>query len=236
MVLEQLVKHDITGPKIPDTILHMDWNDSFQPGRLNAQETPEIFASRFQELDPTMMCKNYSSNSLQRALDTFASVTNKDTHTLAHLDDVGFLTQESFQDDTSILPSFQIDSEAMMQHSQELLGIEDPLSDEERDGGNIFFGNDVDSLLVDGQPKDPALALIDDIERETRKLKSLLRAGNYETGMFDGVGLLKAIRDAQFTIKAKMRAKMNPNKEDKWVSCCPQRSKKTKCFYASKNC
>lgn len=96
--------------------------------------------------------------------------------------------------------------------------------------------DDVDTLLADGQHKDPAIALIDDIDRETRELKALIRAGNYEDGMFDGAGLVKAIRDAQLSIKNKMRSKMNPNKNDEWVSCCPQRSKKTKRFYASKNC
>lgn len=100
----------------------------------------------------------------------------------------------------------------------------------------FFFGNSVDDQLVEGEAPDPAQNLLDELDRETRELKNLIRAGNYEPGMFDEKELIKTIKQAQLAIKQNMQKRSNPDKSAEWVSCCPQRSKKRKRFYASKNC
>lgn len=169
----------------------------------------------------------------------FASVLQQNSNERVYLDDAGFLSQESFHDDGSILPSFPPGSNDLVLHSQELLGIHDPMSDDkDNEVGDslIDFGGNVDDQLAEGQSKDPAQSLIDDLDRETRELKSLLRSSNYTCGMIDEKNLIDQIRSAQLEIKRKMHAQSNQNKGDEWVSCCPQRSKKTKRFHASKNC
>lgn len=230
--MEQLLRRDISGPKVTQKILAALWDGS-QPGNKTSAETLEEFTDKFKEEEPINTCVNFASNTLRRALDLFASVSQNNV--ISYIDDVGFLSQESHHDDSSILPSFPTNENNPFDHSRELLGIQDVFSDDE-DNLQIFTSNEVDEQLADGVSKDPGQRLIDELDRETRELKSLIRSGNYEAGMFDDKGLIDIIRQAQLSIKRKMRAMSNPDKNAEWVSCCPQQSKKTKRFYASKNC
>lgn len=64
-----------------------------------------------------------------------------------------------------------------MEHSQELVGIEDPLSEnEDADDGENIFCNPVDDQLEEGDCKDHVQSLIDKLDQETRELKNLLQS------------------------------------------------------------
>lgn len=233
-VLQQLLIRDITGPSPSEKILKLVWDNSHQPGHLNEEETIDEYRNKFAEEEPMKMCLNFSSTTLERAMNVFASIASKTGVT--HIDNVGFLSQESHQDDSSVLPSFPTSGNTFLQQSQqELLGFNDAFSDDE-DGLQLFTCNEIDKQLADGETRDPAQSFIDEIDRETRELKNLIRSRNYITGMIDEAGIITAIREAQLKIKRKMHANSNPDKNAEWVSCCPQRSKKVKRFHASKNC
>lgn len=168
VVLEQMLQIDTTFPEILQVMSKMVGNNGRQPGMANRDETMENYKSKFKEEDATLMCKNFLSNSLQRALDMFASVTQRNSTTLTLLNDAGFCSQESFQDDGSILPPFPPDSNMSQQLSQEILAIHDPLSDDEEPTEPIIqFRGTVDDQLAEGDSEDTTQALIDKIDRET---------------------------------------------------------------------
>lgn len=98
------------------------------------------------------------------------------------------------------------------------------MSDDNKAGDSLIdFGESVDDQLAEGQSKDPAQSLINDLDCETRELKSLLQSSKYTCGMIDEKKLIDQILSAQLEIKPKLHAQSNPNTGDEWVSCCPQR-------------
>lgn len=233
--LRRILAKDVSGPKTPPSFEGIEWDNTIQPGRNNNLDTPKSFAERFKEQEAMYMCRNFSPTTIQRAIHMFASVSNKGGIHATKIVDVGFLSQESHQDDSSILPSFPSNPDTLFMQSQELASIDDPFSDDE-DNIEPFFASTINEQLQEGCSKDASQAFIDDLDRETRELKNLVRSSNYSDGMIDTSQILKSIREAQLVIKQKMQALSKASSDAEWVSCCPQRSKRTKRFHASKNC
>lgn len=226
-VLGDIILNDVTGPRVPETIAQMEWTTN-QPGLQGLSIDEHEYKRKFEERDPLQMCKNYHEECLQRALNLYASISKKNG-VLTEIDNVGFLTQESHISVSQLPSPFGGDRIEFEDIISDGNGINDKFSDDEdNEQNNPIFESTIYEQLKEGHSDNPAQAAIDKIDREDKELKQLLRSGNYHPSMFDARSFIKLIRDAQLSIKQKMKTQLNLDPTAEWVSCCTQRTKKTK--------